>query len=140
PRPSPPSRWPGRAATDGWLAGPDGRAAARPRRTAASAGRPRWAAGRRRSDRRRAPRLIALPYGGLWHDALDQREQAHGGKRLGQIVIGPRGETARHVRHLGGGGQHDDLGRGEPRIGPEPRADLEPADVRQLDVEEDQIG
>ena len=54
-------------------------------------------------------------------------------------MIGPGREPPRDVGLLGRRGQHHDLGLGEPGIAPQSRAHLEPADVGQLDVEEDQL-
>jgi len=55
-------------------------------------------------------------------------------------VVRARGEAPRDVRFLRRRRQHHDLRGGESRIAAQPRADLEPAHIRQVDVEEDQLG
>ena len=55
-------------------------------------------------------------------------------------MVRARGQPAHDVVVLGRRRQHDDPHRGEARVAPELGADLQTAHVRQVHVEEDQVG
>jgi hypothetical protein len=72
---------------------------------------------------------------------MDRREQDGGLHRLGQVGVGPplEGQLLGALVHEGGRDVHDGQ-RERAELLPDPATDLEAAQVRQVDVEQHQIG
>jgi hypothetical protein len=80
------------------------------------------------------PRLLPA------QDRANAQRQLAGAERLGDVVVGPELEPDDAIDLLRAGGQHDDRQTGELAIGPNPPADLLPRQVRQHQVQHQQIG
>ena len=70
-------------------------------------------------------------------DPGDERLRAEG---FGYVVVGPQLQPYDGVRFFGFGGQHNDGDHGGFRSRPQSFADLETVDLRQHQVEDDQVG
>ena len=70
-------------------------------------------------------------------DTGDERLRAEG---FGHVVVGPQFQSYDGVRFFGFGGQHNDGNHGGFRSRPQSFADLKAVDLRQHQVEDDQVG